>query len=168
MSKEKNSRNSNKKESDILETLDLMEATITQASSWPLSNKILIEKDDLLDYIQEIRTQYPAAMREAKWIKNERERILNEAKQSADSIRKSAEQETLRLIDEHQITIQANNEAEKLRKAAEDYVEQMKENAEEVKKSAEEFADDVFKNIENKLEKLMDIVHKEHEEYINK
>lgn len=149
-----------KETSDIIEVLDYMEDTISKAPSLPLTNKVIIEREDILDYIAEIRQNYPAAMREAKWVKSERERILSEAQHRADDIQKNAEKETLRLIDEHQITRQANEEAQAIRDIAEEYYNG-------VRADADNFAEDIFNNLENKLKKLLSIVQEEREEYIS-
>lgn len=149
-----------KETSDIIEILDYMEDVISKAPSFPLTNRAIVEREDLLDYIAEIRQNYPAAMREAKWVKSERERILSEAQHRAEDIQKNAEKETLRLIDEHQITRQANEEADSIREAAEAYYDDTRE-------KADNFAEDIFNNIENKLKKLLNIVQSEREEYIS-
>ena len=36
---------------DIMEIIDMMEETITKASSVPLTGKIMLDKEELLDYI---------------------------------------------------------------------------------------------------------------------
>ncbi|MCH5184780.1 MAG: hypothetical protein J1F64_01515 [Oscillospiraceae bacterium] len=159
MDKNKKEVSEKKESGDIIEILDCMEDTVTKAPVVWLTNKVIIEREDILDYISEIRNNYPAAMREAKWVKSERERILTEAQKRADDIQKNAEKETLRLIDEHQITRQANEEAEVIHSEAENYFNSVRQNA-------DAFAEDVFKNLENKLSKLLSIVRQEHEEYV--
>ena len=76
---------------DIMEIIDMMEETITKASSVPLTGKIMMDKDELLDFLQEMRLVYPEELKEAKWVKTERQRILDEAEERADAIKKSAE-----------------------------------------------------------------------------
>ncbi len=160
MNKDRKDLSEKKETGDIIEILDCMEDTISKAPTLWLTNKVIIEREDILDYISEIRQNYPAAMREAKWVKSERERILSEAQHRADDIQKNAEKETLRLIDEHQITRQATDEATAIREAAEDYFNSVRHNA-------DDFAEDIFNNIENKLKKLLEIVQSQHEDYIN-
>ena len=77
---------------DIMEIIDMMEETITKASSVPLTGKIMMDKDELLDFLQEMRLVYPEELKEAKWVKTERQRILDEAEERADAIRKSDEE----------------------------------------------------------------------------
>ena len=65
---------------DIMEIVDMMEEAIEKASAVPLTGKVMIDKGELLDYIQEIRLVYPDELKEAKWVKEERQRILSEAR----------------------------------------------------------------------------------------
>ena len=104
---------------DIMEIIDMMEETITKASSVPLTGKIMMDKDELLDFLQEMRLVYPEELKEAKWVKTERQRILDEAEERADAIRKSAEETQERLVDEHEITRQAYEKAEAIRDMSE-------------------------------------------------
>lgn len=97
---------------DIMEILNMMEETIEKASSVPLTGKIMLDKEELLDYIQEIRLVYPEELKEAKWVKQERSRILSEAESRAETIQKNAAETQMQLINEHEIyrcaTEQAN------------------------------------------------------------
>lgn len=54
---------------DIMEIINMMEETIEKASTVPLTGKVMLDKDELLDYIQEIRLVYPDELKEAKWVK---------------------------------------------------------------------------------------------------
>ena len=77
---------------DIMEIVDMMEEAIEKASAVPLTGKVMIDKGELLDYIQEIRLVYPDELKEAKWVKEERQRILSEAENRAEAIQKNAEE----------------------------------------------------------------------------
>ena len=73
---------------DIMEIVDMMEEAIEKASAVPLTGKVMIDKGELLDYIQEIRLVYPDELKEAKWVKEERQRILSEAENRAEAMPK--------------------------------------------------------------------------------
>ena len=83
---------------DIREIIDMMEETIEKAPVVPLSGKILVDKDDIMDYIQEMRLVYPDEVKEAKWLKGERQRILSEAEAKAEATVKNAEEEAVRMV----------------------------------------------------------------------
>ena len=73
---------------DIMEIVDMMEEAIEKASAVPLTGKVMIDKGELLDYIQEIRLVYPDELKEAKWVKEERQRILSEAENRSEAFRR--------------------------------------------------------------------------------
>ena len=88
---------------DIMEILNTMEDAIDKASTVPLTGKIMLDKDEIMDYIQEIRLVYPDELKEAKWVKSERARILSEAEARAETIQKNAAETQMQLINEHEI-----------------------------------------------------------------
>lgn len=85
---------------DIMEIVDMMEEAIEKASAVPLTGKVMIDKGELLDYIQEIRLVYPDELKETKRVKEERQRILSEAENRAEAIQKNAEETQMQLIDD--------------------------------------------------------------------
>lgn len=135
-------------EMDIMEIIDMMEETIDKASAVPLTGKVMLDKEELLDYIQEIRLLYPDELKEAKWVKEERQRILSEAESRAESIRKSAEETQMQLIDEHEITKCAYQQANEL-------VNSAQQKAMEIKTDTDSYVDDVLNDVEHRLDLLL-------------
>ncbi len=145
---------------DIMEIIDMMEETITKASSVPLTGKIMMDKDELLDFLQEMRLVYPEELKEAKWVKTERQRILDEAEERADAIKKSAEETQERLIDEHEITRQAYEKAEAIRDMSE-------RDAREIKMDTDRYVDEILADVEHRLDLLLRKVREDREEHMN-
>ena len=56
----------------------------------PFSAKIIVDKEEMLDLIKEIRLKLPDELKQAKWVKEERQRILAESQKEADGIVKEA------------------------------------------------------------------------------
>lgn len=135
-------------EMDIMEIIDMMEETIDKASAVPLTGKVMLDKDELLDYIQEIRLVYPDELKEAKWVKEERQRILSEAESRAESIRKSAEETQMQLIDEHEITKRAYDKANEL-------VNTATAKAMDIKTDTDQYVDDILNDVEHRLDLLL-------------
>ena len=133
---------------DIMEIIDMMEEAIDKASSVPLAGKVMIDKDELLDYIQEIRLVYPDELKEAKWVKEERQRILSEAESRAETIQKNAEETQMQLIDEHEITKKAYEQAT-------DLVNNATQKAMEIKTDTDQYVDDVLNDVEHRLDLLL-------------
>ena len=133
---------------DILEIIDMMEETIDKASAVPLTGKVMLDKDELLDYIQEIRLVYPDELKEAKWVKEERQRILSEAESRAETIQKNAEETQMQLIDEHEITKCAYDQANEL-------VNNAQQKAMEIKSDTDQYVDEVLNDVEHRLDLLL-------------
>ncbi len=133
---------------DIMEIVDMMEETIEKASAVPLTGKVMIDKDELLDYIQEIRLVYPDELKEAKWVKEERQRILSEAESRAEAIQKNAEETQMQLIDEHEITKRAYEQANELVNAAQ-------QKSIEIKTDTDQYVDDILNDAEHRLDLLL-------------
>ena len=73
----------------------------------PFTTKGMVDKDEMLEIIKEIRIKLPDELKQAKWVKEERQRILVEAQKEADGIVKEAENRIIAMIDEHEITRKA-------------------------------------------------------------
>ena len=76
---------------DALELLDELEDIIEKGASVPFSGRCILERDELLDALQELKLKLPEDLKQAKWIKEERQRILQEAQAEADEIIKTVE-----------------------------------------------------------------------------
>jgi len=136
---------------DILELIDELEQEIEEAKKVPLSNKIVTEKERLLDYIDKIRSELPEELRQAKWIAREREKIIDEAKVEAMQMKEEARGKVLKMAQESEVVKEAKLQSEEI--IAEAY-----KVAHEIKKGANKYADDVLASIENKLQRTLTIV----------
>ncbi len=146
---------------DIMEIIELMEETIDKAPTVPLSGKILLDKEDILDYIQEMRLSYPDEVKEAKWVKEERQRIISEAEGRADSMVKTAESKMIQMVDENEITKQAQEYATQL-------VEDAKAQANKLITDSDQYADDILGDVERRLEMLLKKVTEDRNYFHNK
>ena len=55
-----------------------------------------------MDLIQELKLKLPDDLKQAKWIKSERQRILQEAQAEADEIIKAANEKGISMIKRHE------------------------------------------------------------------
>lgn len=146
---------------EIMEIIDMMEETIDKAPVVPLSGKIVVDKEDLLDYIQEMRLVFPDEVKEAKWVKEERERILAEAQSRSETLIKNAEEKVVQMIDEHEITKQAVDQANQM-------VNEAQTKAMEIKTDCDQYADDILNDLEKRLDMLLKKVHDDKAYFENK
>ena len=99
---------------EILELIDALEDKIEQSATIPFWGKGIVDKDELLDMLQEIRVKFPDEMKQAKWVKEERQRIIADAQKEAANIVQGAEDKIVALINEHEITKQAYEQANQI------------------------------------------------------
>ena len=146
---------------DIMEIINLMEESIEKASVVPLSGKILIDKEEILDFIQEMRLSYPDEVKDAKWVKEERQKILNEAEGRADSMLKTAEAKMIHMVDESEIMRQAQEKADAM-------LEDATNQATKLRTDSDQYADDVLGDVERRLEMLLKKVSDDRNYFHNK
>ncbi len=129
---------------EIFTLLETLEEILERSKGVPFSNKGIVDKDEILDIIREIRLKLPDELKQAKWVKEERSRIIVEAKKEAEDIVKEAENRIISMIDEHEITRKAYEQKAKI-------IETANEMAREISKGTKDYADDVLGNLENVL-----------------
>ena len=106
---------------EVLEILQHLEDMMEQSSKSLFSSKVSIDKEIALSYIRDIRVGLPEDFKQAEWISNERQRIIDEAMEEAKQIIKDAENKAEELVQEHIITQKAEEKAkETLQKAVSD------------------------------------------------
>ena len=133
---------------EIFTLLDELEEYLEGAKTVPFTTKCLADKEDILDIIKEIRLKLPDELKQAKWVKEERSRILVEAKKEADSIVKEAENRIISMIDEHEITRKAYEQKAQI-------IETANEMSREISKGTKDYADNILEKVESVLQEAL-------------
>lgn len=137
---------------ELLELLDQIEEIIESGTNVPFTGgKCLVNRDEVLEILQEIRLRLPEDMKHAKRIVEEKERILAEAQQEAENIINNAESRIAALVDEHEITKKAYEQAEVI-------ISNAKKNAREIRLGTREYADSILSKVEDILEETLDVI----------
>ena len=134
---------------EILEIIDKLEEKIDKAMNIPIINRSLMDKEELLADIEDIRLQLPDELKQARWMKEERKKIISEAQQEAESIIKEAEEKTIAMVQEHEITKKAYERATGM-------IDSAKENAQETRKQTLEYCDELLYTMQQKFESLIE------------
>ena len=101
--------------SGIEEVISALYEMVQDAWGVPLgADKCILERDKVLDLLDEINNQLPAEFKQAKTIVDARNEVITNAKREAENILKQAQQKARELISEDEIYRQAQIEAEKL------------------------------------------------------
>ncbi|MBP3708690.1 MAG: ATPase [Clostridia bacterium] len=136
---------------EIFTLLENIEDILEKSKGVPFSNKVLVDKEEILEQISELRLKLPEELKQAKWIKEERQRILVEAQKEADDIVKEAENRIISMIDEHEITKKAYEKKAEI-------IETANEMSREISKGTKEYADNVLNGIEVALQEALKII----------
>ena len=99
----------------------------------------------------------PEELKQAKWVKEERERILEQANKEANDVVKDAENRIISMIDEHEITKKAYEQKAEIIEAA-------NEMSREISNGTKEYADNVLQGIEVALEDALKIIQNNRKE----
>ena len=132
---------------EIFTLLETLEDIMESAKAVPFTEKVIVDKNDILDLVKEIRLKLPDELKQAKWIKEERERIMAEAHKDADDIVKEAENRIISMIDEHEITRKAYDKKEEI-------VAEANEMYRTMARESSEYADGILANVENTVKML--------------
>jgi F0F1-type ATP synthase membrane subunit b/b' len=111
--------------------LDLVNA----APKMPLSSTVRLEKDEVVELLEEAVSRLPDELRQARWLLKERDEYLAKVQREADDILAAARERAERIVQRTElvreaqrlsarILEEANDEARRLRHEAEDYCDQ--------------------------------------------
>ena len=125
---------------EILEILEEIEDSIEK--NFSLFGMTVVNKEDLLSMLEELRLKLPDEIKQAKWVKEERQKILAEAEKEAESIIEGAKEKVIALVDEHEIAKQATAKAEQIMADA-------KAQELDMRRNAVSYADSLLERVEN-------------------
>ena len=131
----------------VLELLDEIEEIIDTASGFPLTGKIMVDAGEILEIIKEIRIELPDEIQQAQWIKNERQRILDEAKREYEIVLRDAQKQAEALIENDDIIVKAKVRADEIMKIAES-------NVKHLKMSTFDYIDSILYNFQEKMDQI--------------
>jgi len=135
----------------IDEILDEMENLLLDAARVPFTNKRVIEEDDLVRLLDELRESLPQEIKEAARLVNERQRILDDAQKEAQNIVEQAKVYVAKLTDDNVISKQAQEQANEM-------ILHARQAARELHNDSVAYAEDVFKHLESNLQKALEVV----------
>ncbi len=136
---------------EILEILDILEEKVESARNIPIINRAIIDKEDLLASIEDIRLRLPDDLKQARWIKDDRKRILAEAQEEADNIVKQGEEKAAQLVNENAITKRAYEQANNIIASAQ-------KNSRELRMGARQYIDKILADSEVTLNKSQETI----------
>src|SRR5665811_731008 len=130
---------------DVLVLIDKLDDIIHNARSVPLTDSVMIDREEMYDILDQMRSTIPEEIKQARWIVKERQEMLAEAKQEAERMLTEAQERADRLASETEVVRLAERNAQQT-------MEDARERERETRLGAEDYADEVLGNLEVDLE----------------
>lgn len=136
---------------EILAIIETLEEVVEKGMSIPFSGKCVVDREEILELVKEMRLKLPDDIKQAKWVKDERQRILLEAQKEANMIIEDAESRINTMVDDHEIIKKAYEQSE-------DIVATAKNSAKDIRQGTKEYADEVLEKIEGLLGETVEVI----------
>lgn len=153
---------------DLIQLIEEMEDLMDSASTVPFSKKVMVDADEVLEILSEMRESLPEEIKQAQWVTEEKERIVAEADREADAIRKAAQKDASdmnrdaqkrfdALINEHDITRQAE-------KYGEEIVTKAEQNAKVLRMQSITYVDEMLVTTQDRIKELLVVLEENRKE----
>ncbi|MEA4964475.1 MAG: hypothetical protein VB055_01465 [Oscillospiraceae bacterium] len=156
--------------SGIEETISALYEMVQDAWSLPLgADKCVLERDKVLDLLDEINNQLPGEFKQAKTIVDARNEVITNAKREAETVLKQAQQKALELTAQDVIYQKGQAEAAKLmeetKSQADAVVKSTQDKLSELKRVTNEYVVDALKRTEEAVAEALKEVNGAREKF---
>lgn len=141
------------------ELLNQLYTMIQDAFTLPLGGeRCIVERDKVLDLIDEINASLPNDLKQAKTIVEARNEVLTNAKNEAELIRAQAEERARVLISNEEVLLEA-------KKKSNEILQNSNLKAREIHKATSEYVDDTFRRTEEALTQALNEIKKSRNQF---
>lgn len=130
---------------DVIKLLEYLQDIVESSPKVPVTGKILIDKKEISDVVDQIMNCLPDEFKKAQWVVEEKERILSEANQEAELIIKEKLDMVKRQISNHDIVKEAQTRAQEIINSAQ-------KDAKEMRNGSREYADELLNTVEKEID----------------
>ena len=125
---------------------------VQDARSMPLSaDKCILERDKVLDMLDEIIAQLPGELKQARTIVESRNELVNQARREADNVIREAQEKVNQLVTKEAIY-------EEAKKRSEELVSQTQNRINQLRKAANEYMDESLRQTEETISNALNEV----------
>lgn len=127
------------------ETLGALYDLVQDARSMPLAaDKCILERDRVLDMLDEVIALLPAEIKQSRTIVESRNELINQARREAESILQEAQEKANALVEKEAIYVEARRRSEAL-------VGQTQDKMNQLRKAANEYMDEALRRTEETI-----------------
>ncbi len=116
---------------DLAARLQQLEDLVRDAKSMPLSSSALVNREEVLELVREMKESLPQEIKQARWVVKDREDLLGKARLEGERIVQQARDDQLRMAQREEIAARAQQESERVLAEAEEQAKTMRLEAED-------------------------------------
>ncbi len=142
---------------DVLVLIDKLDELVQNAKSVPMTDQVRIDREEIWEIIDQMRSTIPEEIKQARWIVKERQEMLAEAKREAERLISEARDHAAREASQQEVVKLAERQSE-------DMLADARRKAREMRLGADDYADSILENMENNLTKFLHAVRRGREQ----
>jgi cell division septum initiation protein DivIVA len=132
---------------EVEQLLDRVTDLIDTARPMPLSTSVVINKEEILDLLAEVRSRLPEELRAARWLLKEREEFLEKVKREGEDLLEEARSQAERMVQRTEVVKAAEQRGRQI-------VEKAEARSRQMRHEAEDFVDQKLGSFEIALERV--------------
>ncbi len=129
---------------EILQLVDQLEQVLNRGWRVPFTSSLVINEEECLRLIDQMRISVPSAIKESERMIAERDRIMADARSRAEAMLDQAEDEAIKMVSQHFVAQEAQREAERT-------IGIGREEATRLVQEAEDYALNVLRDLVSKM-----------------
>lgn len=126
---------------EFLDLMDELEEALEKGFDIPLVKKTIVDKEKIAEILEDMRLQLPDELKTARDIVANSKKIKEDAQKQAEAKIKEVEHKIVSLIDEHEITKRATENANEI-------IEKAKKESREIKLASYKYVDEMLERVE--------------------
>ena len=132
-------------QNNIEELISALYDTVQNARAMPLGpDKCIVERDAVLDMLDEISAQLPGELKQSRTIVESRNELINQARHEAELIIRQAQEKAKQLVTQEAIYTEAKRQCEEM-------VRQTQARVKELRRVSNEYMDDALRRTEEAI-----------------
>ncbi|MFR9296364.1 MAG: ATPase [Aedoeadaptatus pacaensis] len=142
---------------EVMRYIEDLKDLLEVSSTIPLTGKVMVDKDEVNELLNQIESQFPQDLAEAQSIRDRKDEIFEEANMQAKQIVQAAHVEAQKLVNEDEITLAAQEQAREIMNRAE--IE-----SDQIRLSARDYVDNMLENTQVHLSDMIKTINENRKE----
>lgn len=142
---------------EVMRYIEDLKDLLEVSSTIPLTGKVMVDKDEVNEILNQIESQFPQDLAEAQSIRDRKDEIFEEANMQAKQIVQAAHVEAQKLVNEDEITLAAQEQAREIMNRAE--IE-----SDQIRLSARDYVDNMLENTQVHLSDMIKTINENRKE----